>query len=238
MAGENEIVLSVIVKIVGGQTFLRRCLDRLVSQIADRPIEVIVPYDATVSDIGECLRDYPGVAFLDMGVVRTHAPHNSRAVAHEMYDRRAAAGLVAAQGEVLAMLEDTAVPASDWCDQVLEAHRLPYGVVGGAVEHAGRGALNWAVYFQDFGRYQLPLREGPTASLTDVNVSYKRQALVSGFRGSHRSELFHGPWPHSHTVCILDRCRGDGGPTLEESRWGDLRRVVLSIFPHRPFGSA
>ena len=61
----------------------------------------------------------------------------------------------------------------------MEAHKLPYDIIGGAVEHTGRGIVNWAVYFLDFGRYQLPLSEGPAGYLTDVNVSYKRAALES-----------------------------------------------------------
>jgi hypothetical protein len=112
-----------------------------------------------------------------MGVVNTDAPPGSAAVAHELYDRRTAKGLSVARGAVLALLEDYGVPDPDWCDQILEAHRLPYGIIGGAVEQAGQGLLNWAVYFIDFGRYQLPLPEGPVDYLTDVNVSYKREVL-------------------------------------------------------------
>jgi hypothetical protein len=114
-----------------------------------------------------------------MGVIKTDARPGTQGAAHEIYDRRAAKGLSVARGEILALLQDYGAPSPDWCDQVLEAHRLSYGVIGGAVEHTGRGLLNWAVYFLDFGRYQLPLEEGPTKYLTDVNVSYKRDVLES-----------------------------------------------------------
>jgi hypothetical protein len=36
---------------------------------------------------------------------------------------------------------------------------------------------NWAVYFCDFGRYQLPFEPGPREYVTDVNIGYKRKAL-------------------------------------------------------------
>ena len=114
-----------------------------------------------------------------MGVVKTDVRPGTQEAAHEMFDRRTAAGLNKAQGEVLALLQDYGAPDPDWCDQVLAAHRLPYAIIGGAVEHEGEGVLNWAVYFLDFGRYQLPLHEGLTDYLTDVNVSYKREALES-----------------------------------------------------------
>jgi hypothetical protein len=179
MSSEHNPVLSVVITIVGGKIFLHRCLARLVAQLKGRPIEVIVPYDSTASGISELKNEFSQVVFVDMGVVKTDARADTQEAAHEMFDRRTAAGLNAARGEILALLQDYGAPDPDWCDQVLEAHRLPYGVIGGAVEHEGRGNLNWAVYFLDFGRYQLPLREGPTDYLTDVNVSYKRAVLES-----------------------------------------------------------
>jgi hypothetical protein len=180
MSGKNKIALSVIVTMVGGQVFVRRCLDRLAPQIQGRPIEVIVPYDSTATGIDQLKRDFPQVLFPNMGVVKTETCPGTQTAAHEIYDRRTAAGLNAARGEILALLQDYGAPDPLWCDQVLEAHRrLPHGVIGGAVEHNGKGALNWAVYFLDFGRYQLPLREGTIEYLTDVNVSYKRAVLES-----------------------------------------------------------
>jgi hypothetical protein len=175
--GEYKIALSVIVRIVGGGEFLHRCLSRLVPQIEGQPIEVIVPYDSTVVGIRPLEELFPQFSFVDMGVVQANGGQNSFVFAHQLYDRRTAAGLRIARGDLLALLEDYGVPDPDWCDQLLQAHRLPYGVIGGAVEHGGRGVLNWAVYLLDFGRYRLPLHEGPTKYLTDVNVSYKRPDL-------------------------------------------------------------
>jgi hypothetical protein len=84
-----------------------------------------------------------------------------------------------ARGEIIALLEDSTIPDPDWCDRVLAAHRLPHAVIGGCVEYDGQSVLGWAVYLQDFGRYQRPLAEGPARYLTDINVSYKRQALLA-----------------------------------------------------------
>jgi hypothetical protein len=179
MPSKDAITLSVIVRVVGGGAFLRRCLDHLVRQTEGREIEIIVPYDSLVRGIAEIERDFPQVTFVDMGVVRADGRPISAGEAHLLYDRRTARGLSVARGQILALLEDYGVPDPGWCAQVLEAHRLPYGVIGGAVEQEANGTLNWAVYFLDFGRYQLPLREGPVAYLSDVNVSYKRPVLES-----------------------------------------------------------
>jgi hypothetical protein len=179
MSGEIKPKLSVIVTIVGGMTFLRRCLNRLIPQTEGRAIEVIVPYDSTAPRIGDLKSTYPQVRFIDMGVVKTDGCPGTQQAAHEMFDRRTAVGLNAARGDIVALLQDYGAPDADWCDQILEAHRLPHEVIGGAVELEGKGILNWAVYFLDFGRFQLPLSEGPRKYLTDVNVSYKRAALES-----------------------------------------------------------
>lgn len=179
MASATKPILSVIVTIVGGMPFLQRCLSRLIPQIEGRSIEVIVPYDSTASEIGKLKNVFPQVLFADMGVVKTDMATGTQEAAHEMFDRRTAAGLEIARGEIIALLQDYGAPDPDWCEQLLAAHRLPYGIIGGAVEHEGKGVLNWAVYFLDFGRFQLPLHEGPCDYLTDVNVSYKRAALES-----------------------------------------------------------
>ena len=179
MSGESMPSLSVIVTIVGGVPFLQRCLGRLIPQAEAHSMEIIVPYDSTALEIADLKSSYPQVRFVEMGVVKTAARPGTQQAAHEMFDRRTAAGLNAARGEILALLQDYGAPDPDWCDQIIEAHRLPHAVIGGAVEHEGKGNLNWAVYFLDFGRYQLPLPEGPSDYLTDVNVSYKRAALES-----------------------------------------------------------
>lgn len=180
MPDQDRIDLSIIVRVVGGGIFLHRCLDSLAPQVEGSPIEVIAPYDSTAKGVELLKRKFPWVAFLDTGVVRTVAQPGTGEAAHETYDRNTSAGLQVARGEILGILEDFGVPDPDWCRRMLEAHRLlPYGAIGGSVEHGGRGALNWAVYLLDFGRYQLPMREGPARYLTDVNISYKRAALLS-----------------------------------------------------------
>jgi hypothetical protein len=171
----DELDLSVIIRVVGGGIFLRKCLQALLPQIADQLIEIIVPYDPTVWMADELKKEFTQVVFLQM---QDNVPDISSAESfHKLYDLRTAAGLRIARGKIVALVEDYSVPTPDWCDQVIEAHKLPYPVVGGAVEHSNHNLLNWAIYFLDFGRYQLPFKEGPAEYLTDVNISYKREAL-------------------------------------------------------------
>jgi hypothetical protein len=179
LANETAAALSVIITIVGPEPLLRRCLARLVPQIKGRPFEVIVPFDRTVKGMAALQEEFPSVLFADMGAVQTTCRPGTGAAAHELYDRRKAFGLNLARGEILALLDDSTVPDPDWCERVLEAHQLTHGAIGGCVEYEGHGLLDWAVYLQDFGRYQLPMIEGRACYLTDINVSYKRHALLA-----------------------------------------------------------
>lgn len=175
----DEVKLSVIVTIVGGGRFLKRCLQHLVEQEKQHPTEVIVPLDSTVEGIDELKTDFPSVRFINIGVADTMAPVTTQAGLHELYDVRSAIGLGGARGEIVALLQDYCVPGRSWCEELVEAHQLPYGAIGGAVENKGQGVWNWAAFYLDFGRHQPPLPEGPARYLTDVNVSYKRGVLES-----------------------------------------------------------
>jgi hypothetical protein len=179
MPESTPIAISIVVRVVGGEEFVRRCLRSLAPQTANRPIETIVPYDRSSGDLRQLASEFPRVVFAEIAIPEFDQVSGGRLTSHDAYDICTARGLALARGDIVAIVEDCATPAPDWCDQVLEAHRLPHGVIGGAVEHRGQGLLNWAIYFLDFGRYQLPLPEKPVEYLTDVNVTYKRSALES-----------------------------------------------------------
>ncbi len=136
-----------------------------------------MPYDESCTEITSMKDQFPHAKFLDMGAVKAKAMRNPYTTSHELYDRRKSYGLAHATGVIVALLEDSCIPESNWCEQVIQSHELPYAVIGGAVEQTSKSPLNWAVYFQDFGRYQLPQEEGPVRSLTDINISYKRESL-------------------------------------------------------------
>lgn len=176
-------MLTVVVTVVDGGDALRRCLTGLLAQ-ADAPhMEVLVPIDSTTaaeSAVVAGMANSGGhvVRCVELGQLLTSNPPSSTAGQHELIDRRRAAGLAAAHGEVVAIVEDRAVPKPDWAATAVRLHRqLPHLVIGGAVENGRQGLLESAVYFCDFGRYQRPFDPGPRHYVSDVNVVYKRRAL-------------------------------------------------------------
>lgn len=172
------MLLSVIVTVVDAGETLVRCLSALARQEHAPALEIIVPYDESVAGMAPIVARFPTFHFLPIGQIETSRPRMGPAGQHELFDRRRSAGLARARGDIVAILEDRGVPRPDWARALADTHeRLPHAVIGGGVENGRERVLNWAVYFCDFGRYQLPFDEGPRAYVTDVNIGYKRRAL-------------------------------------------------------------
>ena len=178
MSDETQIPdLSVIVTVVDGGDSLIRCLDALVGQEDAPHLEVIIPFDNTIAEVGGLATKYPDFLFLDLGSLADGPPSNAYEE-HELFDRRRSGGLLAAKGDLLAMIEDRGWPRPDWAREMMTAHsRYRDGVIGGGVESAARGMARWAIFFLDFGRYQTPFDTDNPEYVTDTNICYKRAAL-------------------------------------------------------------
>ena len=174
-------VLSVVVAIVSdttearaGVAHLAECLDALSHQTDAPTMEVVVPYHRNVDGIEETRQRYPDVVFVPVTDLNTLPTGRG---GREHHDQLRARGLAEARGEIIGLLEDHARPTERWCAEIVAAHREPYAAIGGAIENGVDTALNWAVYYCDFGRYQNPVPSGESPFASDANVSYKRSAL-------------------------------------------------------------
>lgn len=175
---EPELELTIVLTVVSGKDAVRANLKALTPQINFGNAEVIVPYDGPSLDIGDLKSEFPQVEFVF--IEDSGANSNlSSTEEHRLYDKRRAVGLRRSRGRIVAMSEDHALPADDWVKQILAVHEQPYDVIGGAVENGIDTPLNRAVYYCDFGRYGRPFENAEAAYVSDVNVSYKRGALLS-----------------------------------------------------------
>src|SRR5262249_27076921 len=140
--------------------------------------EIIVPFDEWCLEVSELAAEFPGVRFHRISDLGPAADSGRTAHQHRLYDRRRAIGLSMVRGHLVAMTEDHAVPAPDWCRQITAVHeQSDYAAIGGAIENGVDRPTNWAWYYCDFGRYGGPLLAGPSPYASDVNISYKRDAL-------------------------------------------------------------
>jgi hypothetical protein len=182
--------LSVVVAIVDGGAALSACLAALRAQDGAQTLDLVVPFDS-LCDVSAARALDPRARWIDLGeLASAHAPASLLAL-HERIDRRRAAGLAAASGEIVALIEDRVLPERDWARRLLAAHAAQPGAaaIGGAVRCGSPELLARAVCACDYGRYAPPFPAGPAEQLSDVNVSYKRAAL-DATRESWR-ERFH-----------------------------------------------
>lgn len=178
MTLENrEILLSIIVTVVSGRESMRRCLRVLCAQTDFAVMEIIVPFDKWSREIGELREEFGQVKFYfieNLGLAETE---NISAHQHRLFDRRRAIGLQIARGKLIAMTEDHARPADDWCAELLKTEKQPFAVIGGAIENGIDKPLNRAWYYCDYGRYGRPFADGFREYISDVNIVYKRETL-------------------------------------------------------------
>jgi hypothetical protein len=175
---ETEVALTVMLTVVSGKQAIQENLKVLCPQIDFEHAEIIVPFDKWSSDVGELASEFPEVNFHFIDELGLAASEKISSHQHRLYDRRRAVGLQLARGNVIAMIEDHGRPADDWVSQMLKAHEQPFEVIGGAIENAEDRPLNWALYYCDFGRYGRPFKTGEVSYVSDVNLAYKRDALM------------------------------------------------------------
>lgn len=170
--------LSVVVGLISGKRAdLERCLEALHAQTLQLELEILVPYDDPCREVTTLAARFPSVRFLRAEGLDTAAARAG--ASREHHDTLRTIGIRAASGDLIALTEDHAHTARTWCAEMAAAlERHPKAAaVGGAVECDSERLLNWAVWFCDFGRYQNPLREGPSEFVSDSNVAYRRAAL-------------------------------------------------------------
>ena len=161
--------LSVVIVSLAGGGYLERCLKSLCEQKDREDVEIIVPCDDRFTSVTALQQKFAEAQIIKINGSRTFAELRS-------------AGFLNAKSPLIALTEDQCIPDPDWCSRIIEAHNASHAAIGGAVDKfigSTESLLSWAVYFCDYSRYANPLSEGVVRHLTDCNVSYKRDALMS-----------------------------------------------------------
>ena len=154
--------LSIVIASWSSEALLARCLASLARQWDGA--EVIV---ATHRPDIELQRRYPHVRFV-------RGPEGATVF------RLRALGADAARGRMVAQLEDHAAAGPRWVSALRAAQRAGHGIVGGPVENGLRArAVDWALYFVEYGAYMPPMNTGPVPRLSGMNIAYDHALLQS-----------------------------------------------------------
>ena len=165
--------LSAIVVSFNAESSLARCLEALVPQArAAGAVEIVVvrarPRGPVTATPSEALRgQFPDVCFVE-------APDGCTV------PRMRTLGVARSAAPIVALIEDDCVVQPGWVDAALRAHVGAGAAIGGAVEPGPfRRGLDWAVFFCDYGRFMLPIADGPAAVVAGNNMSFKRAVLAA-----------------------------------------------------------
>ena len=165
----------MVIASVNGAAHLDECLRALECQTLKDQAEVIV-VDRCGADVAAAVRKR-----------NLHVRLLSFPPATTIPQLRAL-GMKHSQGAIIALTEDHCLAQSRWYERILRAHENRSGVIGGAVENEQSitRAVDWAVFFCEYGRYMNPVPNGEVTDLPGNNVSYRRELLA------HISDLLEG----------------------------------------------
>jgi len=213
--------LSVVITVVSDTSeaadtqHLEQCLEAFQHQADPPPMELLVTCNGRLPGVEQLRRSYPDVNFIAVEKLRTARSGPSR----EHHDELRGIGIRASHAPLIALIEDVGVPDPHWAARLVSEHAASYAAVGGAMENGIDRALNWAVYFGDFGRYQNPVPRGPSAFVSDANVCYKRAAL----------ERVADAWPESYNEARVHGALAARGEVLALSPEVVVRQNRLNL---------
>ena len=172
--------VSVVVASGAGGEFLLRCLDSLRDEALRFGAEVLV-VDRCGPGVRERVsREHPWVRVLapELGH-RPSVPELRRE------------GLLAARGEVVAVLEEHCTAPAGWIAAIAEAFDLERdAALGGPILDDDFDRLrDWVVYFSEYNNFMPPWEPGERLTLNGANIAYAREKVLR-----HLDVLDDGYW--------------------------------------------
>ncbi len=136
-----------------------------------------------------------------------------------------AAGIRAATAPVVFVGETHTFPHPGWAEALIAAHRGPWAAVAPAFGNANpKGALSWAGFLSDYGRWVDGLPAGEIGEVPLYNASYRRAILLElGDRLepalAHGDELPVGMRARGHRVYFEPAARIDHANVARPAAW-------------------
>lgn len=164
LAENRSIKLSIIIAAWNGAEMLRDCLSSLEKQIESASAEVVVVSNFE-NGIDKLQAEFSFANYIVLPPDATVPKLRER-------------GIRESNGAIIVLSEDICTFEGNWCREIIKAHDSEYSIIGGAIENSeNQDALDWAVYFYDYGKYMLPDESRIIDTLSGMNVSYKREIL-------------------------------------------------------------
>ncbi len=201
-----KVTCTVIIACNNAETVIVECLARLMRQDDHSELEIIVAdgsHDRTAQLVEA---QFPKVKLL-----RFEGPSTLPVLR--------AGAIALAKGKIIAILDPYTMVSPNWLQQVISEHAEHlHAAIGGAVDlydADNRGMLAWAQYFNEYGMFMSPVKEGVIEILPGCNISYKRELLFDGDKP--RFEVFWKTFVHAE----LSRAGGElwQSPLIHVELW-------------------
>ncbi len=160
-AGPPE--LSVVIPAVNSFSLLRRTLAALAKQARPGALEIVAVDRLPPADSDALRRQFPSVRIV---------PGSGLTI-----PRMRAAGIRAACGPIVAILEDHMEVAPTWQDAMLRGHAGGAAAVWGSVINGCFSPVDWAAFLTEYSEHMTPVAEESAPGPPGNNVSYKRAAI-------------------------------------------------------------
>lgn len=171
--------VSVVIASGAGGDFLFRCLGSLKEQAHRTSSEVIVADRQGPQVLERIAREAPWVKTVT--VETGHRPS---------VPELRSAGVQAASGDIVAILEEHCVAPDDWIENIAGSLGEGDAAIGGPILDDNYGRIrDWVVYFSEYNNYLPPWRNEERHLLNGANIAYDRNMLTR-----HTSVLNQGYW--------------------------------------------
>jgi len=213
----KELSLSAIVVSFNNEEQLGRCLSTLYGQAVDTESELIV---VRAGEPSSALKhSYPQIKWIQAPAGTTVPMMRTLAIQ-------------AALGDIVALTEDDCVVAPDYCAALKTAHHIQCDAIGGAVQPGSFDkALDWGVFFCEYGRFMPPLT-GDVKALPGNNLSYKKHVLIELLEKGDIADGFYEAFVNSGLSGAGRQLKADSTILVRnENRW-HMQNVTSIPFHH------
>ena len=161
----TDIKLSVIIASYNARKDIVNCLESLENQTTDKSFETIVVDSSTDSTAKLIEERFPMVELHRFS--ERKFPGDARNF-----------GVSVANGEVIAFVDTDCTAASDWVNEILNAHQSQHLAIGGAIANGNCDSYTgWAAYFCEFSQWMPKTESKWMDDIAAANMSYKKNVF-------------------------------------------------------------
>jgi len=157
-------MISVIIPSYNSEKTIHKCLDSLLNQTYKSDYEIILIDSSDDNTPNIVSSNYPRIELTHLN--QKTDPGTARNI-----------GIKESKGNIIAFIDSDCIAAEDWLENIEEAHKDSYDVIGGAVccANAQDDIVGWVGYIAEFREFLPSLSKREVEHIPTCNISYKKR---------------------------------------------------------------